>query len=107
MDYPKDEALIFDVETLVLSQNRPIIAVAASSEAWYTWCSHAFFIEDYNGSSPLMLDDLIPLESDNAEKRKTKKRVVIGHNVGFDRGFIKEQYYQEVTFKVCLMLKHV
>lgn len=56
-------------------------------------------MEDYNGSTPLVLEDLIPLESDNLEKRKKSKRVVIGHNVGFDRTFIKEQYYLDVKFK--------
>ena len=25
-------------------------------------------------------------------------KLVVGHNVGFDRSFIKEQYYIQVTF---------
>jgi hypothetical protein len=34
VDFPADDALIFDVETLVLKKNCPVIAVAASSQAW-------------------------------------------------------------------------
>ena len=35
VEYPDDDALVFDVETLVLHQNCPVIAIAASSTAWY------------------------------------------------------------------------
>lgn len=44
----------------------------------------------------LQINDLIPLESKDACQRKAQKRIVIGHNVGFDRSFIKEQYLLEV-----------
>lgn len=33
--YPQDETLIFDVETLVQHNKRPVIAVALSRTAWY------------------------------------------------------------------------
>jgi DNA polymerase gamma 1 len=46
--------------------------------------------------SSLQLNDLIPMESNDACLRKSQKRIVIGHNVGFDRSFIKEQYFLEV-----------
>ncbi len=72
------------------------MAVAASATAWYSWCSDIFFNENYNGSKPLELNDLIPLESENPDIRKKQPRIVIGHNVGFDRSYIKEQYYLEV-----------
>ena len=32
--FPEDDVLIFDVETMVKHNNIPIMAVAASSEAW-------------------------------------------------------------------------
>ncbi len=35
VDYPDDDALVFDVETLVLNGNCPVIAVAASATAWF------------------------------------------------------------------------
>ena len=46
--------------------------------------------------SNLQLNDLIPLESNDFSLRKSQKRIVIGHNVGFDRSFIREQYFLEV-----------
>ncbi len=94
--YPEDDALVFDVETLVKFQNRPVLAVAASANAWYSWCSDIFFQDDFNGHRPVELADMIPLESQDMSVRKKQKRVVIGHNVGFDRSFVKEQYYLEV-----------
>ena len=33
--YPNDDILVFDVETLVSDNNRPVIAVAMSSKAWF------------------------------------------------------------------------
>jgi DNA polymerase gamma 1 len=35
VDYPDDDALVFDVESLVLYQNCPVMAVAVSPNAWY------------------------------------------------------------------------
>ena len=35
VDYPREDTLVFDVETLVLHENCPVIAVAASSTAWF------------------------------------------------------------------------
>jgi len=34
VECPQDEALVFDVETLVQHNNRPVIAVALSQAAW-------------------------------------------------------------------------
>ena len=99
VEYPHDKVLVFDVETLVLEENRPIIAVAVSTDAWYSWCSESLFNENYSASAQLTLNDLIPLESSDLKTRQTRKRIVIGHNVGFDRSFIKEQYYLEVFLK--------
>ena len=46
--------------------------------------------------SRLQFNDMIPLESPDSATRKKTKRAVIGHNVGFDRSFIREQYYLDV-----------
>jgi hypothetical protein len=43
---------------------------------------------------------LIPFESQKEAERLSKKRLIIGHNVGFDRSYIKEQYF----LKVCLLI---
>jgi len=118
IDYPTDEILVFDVETLVLEENRPVIAIALSSDAWYlfnfiflfqnlnlkinlqrySWCSPCLFDKNYSSKNKLTFSDLIPLESQKEAERLSKKRLVIGHNVGFDRSYIKEQYF----LKVCL-----
>ena len=34
VDYPVDDVLVFDVETLVMYQNCPVMAVAVSSDSW-------------------------------------------------------------------------
>ena len=54
------------------------------------------FDENYSGSTNLVLDDLIPFESKDLNNRKKKQRIVVGHNVGFDRSYIKEQYFLQV-----------
>ena len=44
------------------------------------------------------LADLIPLETKRGSTTLAgHKRLVIGHNVGFDRSFVKEQYLIQVS----------
>ena len=62
----------------------------------YSWCSDSLFDENYSGSTNLVLDDLIPFESKDLSNRKKKQRIVVGHSVGFDRSYIKEQYFLQV-----------
>ncbi|KFP66315.1 DNA polymerase subunit gamma-1, partial [Cariama cristata] len=72
------------------------LAVAVSPHAWYSWCSNRLLEQRYSWASHLTLADLIPLESPAgagcAGKQDWPERVVVGHNVAFDRAFIKEQY---------------
>jgi DNA polymerase III epsilon subunit-like protein len=42
-------------------------------------------------------NDLIPLEIPGSEPRE---RIVIGHNVSFDRSFVREQYYIDVSCNI-------
>ncbi|KAI1235182.1 hypothetical protein IHE44_0002818 [Lamprotornis superbus] len=62
----------------------------------YSWCSRRLLEQRYSWSSHLTLADLIPMESPAgascASKQDWMERVVVGHNVAFDRAFIKEQY---------------
>ncbi|KAF2986839.1 hypothetical protein EK904_008654 [Melospiza melodia maxima] len=62
----------------------------------YSWCSRRLLEQRYSWSSHLTLADLIPMESPAgascASKQDWTERVVVGHNVAFDRAFIKEQY---------------
>ena len=72
----------------------------------YSWCNQRLIDDNFAYLSSLKLSDLIPFESSDPEKRKSHKRMVIGHNVGFDRSFIKEQYYFEVSTSFYQLLSY-
>lgn len=61
----------------------------------YTWCSSSFFEENFDPDRPLGIDDLIPFEGKKDRGQLEKKRVLVGHNVSFDRSYVKEQYYPD------------
>ncbi|XP_028305588.1 DNA polymerase subunit gamma-1 [Gouania willdenowi] len=96
VDFPEENALVFDVEVCTTEGQCPTLAVAVSSTNWYSWCSKRLIEERYSWSNQLTLADLIPLETPFNSARppggQWKERLVIGHNVSFDRSFIKEQY---------------
>lgn len=62
----------------------------------YSWCSKRLIEDRYTWSSDLTLSDLIPLETpENSSQPRGavwQERLVVGHNVSFDRAHIKEQY---------------
>ncbi|KAK7891743.1 hypothetical protein WMY93_023706 [Mugilogobius chulae] len=62
----------------------------------YSWCSKRLVEERYSWSNQLTLADLIPLETSINSSRppggQWKERLLVGHNVSFDRSYIKEQY---------------
>ncbi|KIK52080.1 hypothetical protein GYMLUDRAFT_100859 [Collybiopsis luxurians FD-317 M1] len=78
--------LAFDVETMPKYHQYPIIACAASPNAWYTWLSP--WILNPSSNSP---EHLIPLGPSDIS------RVIVGHNVSYDRARIKEEYHLEGT----------
>ncbi|XP_061227335.1 DNA polymerase subunit gamma-1 [Neopsephotus bourkii] len=96
VEFPEERAVVLDVEVCVADGHCPTLAVAVSPHAWYSWCSRRLLEQRYSWSSHLTLPDLIPLESPAgagcAGRRDWPERVVVGHNVAFDRAFIKEQY---------------
>ncbi|XP_075996851.1 DNA polymerase subunit gamma-1 [Genypterus blacodes] len=96
VDFPDESALVFDVEVCVTEGRCPTLAVAASPTNWYSWCSKRLIEERYSWSNHLTLADLIPLETTMNSARppggEWKERLIVGHNVSFDRSFIKEQY---------------
>ncbi|XP_072525753.1 DNA polymerase subunit gamma-1 [Salminus brasiliensis] len=96
VDFPEENALVFDVEVCMAEGRCPTLAVAVSPTAWYSWCSKRLIEERYTWSSQLTLADLIPLETPQNSGRppdgQWKKKLVVGHNVSFDRAHIKEQY---------------
>nr|CAD7203241.1 unnamed protein product [Timema douglasi] len=99
--YPLESALVFDVEVCRSASEMPALATAVSNKAWYAWVSkpvaesHGGTLKDQTYSTK----DLIPLESDlngNCEDI-TRPRIVVGHNVSYDRSRVKEQYWLEQT----------
>lgn len=96
VDFPEESALVFDVEVCTTEGQCPTLAVAVSPTKWYSWCSKRLVEERYSWSNQLTLADLIPLETPINSARppggQWKERLVVGHNVSFDRSYIKEQY---------------
>ncbi|XP_030586921.1 DNA polymerase subunit gamma-1 [Archocentrus centrarchus] len=96
VDFPEESALVFDVEVCTTEGQCPTLAVAVSPTNWYSWCSKRLIEERYSWSNQLTLADLIPLETPFNSARPSggqwKERLIVGHNVSFDRAHIKEQY---------------
>ncbi|KAJ2670978.1 DNA-directed DNA polymerase gamma mip1 [Coemansia sp. RSA 1085] len=78
---PEDDVLVFDVEIIVPDSPFPVMAAAVSRNAWYLWVSPYL-----SGDSPHPRH-LVPL----ADPEGHRARVVIGHNVGFDRARVQEE----------------
>ncbi|CAG8671440.1 8748_t:CDS:2, partial [Cetraspora pellucida] len=120
VDFPEDDALCFDVETLLDDSDYALIACAASPKAWYTWISprlikhrsaaHSSLVQ-HTETCELVNDEMDKLkrqEQDEKYKSKIrevgylipmgnigKDRIIVGHNVGFDRARIKEEYHRD------------
>lgn len=93
--YPPDDALVFDCEVLVPESFSPVMAVAASQNSWYSWCSPRIFKS--HPQKHFGVDSLIPLEErqNGSTHPNDSPRVIIGHNVSYDRARVKEQYFTE------------
>ncbi|XP_013395097.1 DNA polymerase subunit gamma-1 isoform X2 [Lingula anatina] len=89
VEFPDEDSLVFDVEVLVPESDMPVLATAASPNHWYSWCNQHLIKSDAQGFFKMTPDELIPLDMDQGG---WKEKVVVGHNVGFDRSFVKEQY---------------
>ncbi|KAM5171282.1 DNA polymerase subunit gamma-1 isoform 1-T3 [Mantella aurantiaca] len=96
VDFPDEKALVFDVEVCMSEGQCPTLAVALSPQCWYSWCSQRLIEERYTWSKEISLSNLIPLETSLKtsimNKHNWTERLVVGHNVSFDRAYIKEQY---------------
>ncbi|KAF9560188.1 gamma DNA-directed DNA polymerase [Agrocybe pediades] len=79
-DGKPEQMLTFDVETMPKHHPYPIMACAASPNAWYAWISPWLLGET---DDP---EQLIPLGD------PTVPRLVVGHNVSYDRIRLLEEY---------------
>lgn len=80
VDAPDEQMLTFDTEVMWKEHQFAVMACAASPTAWYAWISPWLLGETENECQ------LIPLGD------PTKERVVVGHNIGYDRARILEEY---------------
>ena len=80
IEFPPEEALTFDVETMYKETQFACMACAVSATTWYAWLSPWLLGES---ESPR---HLIPIGD------KKKHRILIGHNIGYDRARILEEY---------------
>lgn len=92
----------FDVETLYKLSPYPVMATAASPNAWYSWLSPSIFDTPPEQEPPEQAPwdkstpdcyphTLIPLFDDNGPA------IVVGHNVGYDRARVADEYALERT----------
>lgn len=95
--YPEDNAVVFDTEVLYKLAPYPIMATALGPTAWYAWVSPFLTGESKQNNH------LIPLgpSCDN--------KLVVGHNVSYDRARVLEEYSlaQTNTFYLDTMSLHV
>lgn len=97
VEAPEEELLTFDTEVMWKESSFAVMACAASETAWYAWLSPWLMGESESDKH------LIPLG------RPDKPRIVIGHNVGYDRARIAEEYdlKQSKNFFIDTMSLHV
>ncbi|KAA6409406.1 MAG: DNA polymerase gamma [Lasallia pustulata] len=77
---PQEEMLTFDTEVMWKESSFAVMACAASHTAWYAWLSPWLLGESESDRH------LVPLGN------PTEARIVVGHNIGYDRARIAEEY---------------
>ncbi|KAG7290887.1 DNA-directed DNA polymerase gamma mip1 [Staphylotrichum longicolle] len=80
VDAPGENMLVFDTEVMWKENPIAVMACAGAPDAWYAWLSPWLLGETENEHQ------LVPLGDPSVE------RVIVGHNVGFDRARILEEY---------------
>lgn len=84
-DGKPEKILTFDIETLYKEHPYPIMACAASPNSWYAWISPWLLGETEDPQQ------LVPLGD------PTVPRIIIGHNVSYDRARVLEEYSLQGT----------
>ncbi|KAF9083565.1 DNA-directed DNA polymerase gamma mip1 [Mortierella sp. AD031] len=90
--FPQEKMLTFDVETVPALSKYPVMACAISPDAWYGWVSPWLI-------NPLTKDgrqnDHHLLSFGPSRNRRGDERILVGHNVGYDRARVLEEYCLE------------
>lgn len=106
VDFPDEDAIVFDVEVCVKEGENPVLATAVSNSAWYSWVSADLCRETKklrkNNFYDYTTQELIPLETGPKVKSTSasalsKPKIVVGHHVSYDRVRVKEQYWLSRT----------
>ncbi len=97
VDAPQEEMLTFDTEVMWKESSFAVMACAASKTSWYAWLSPWLMGESESDRH------LIPLGNPD------QARIVIGHNIGYDRARVAEEYdiKQSKNFFLDTMSLHV
>ena len=97
VEAPQESLLTFDTEVMWKDHPFAVMACAASPEAWYAWVSPWLLGESEEKQH------LIPLGD------PTSPRIVVGHNIGYDRARVREEYSlrQSQNFFLDTMSLHV
>ncbi|CAH8477056.1 unnamed protein product [Heterobilharzia americana] len=96
VDVPHEDALIFDTEVLVNEGHAPTMAVALTTEGWYSWTSKRLSCYDdyHQNDSHNSFNSLIPIYG---SRNKNISKCIIGHFVSYDRARISEEYLLDGT----------
>lgn len=97
VDAPSEDVLCFDTEVLWKESSFAVMACAVSPTAWYAWLSPWLLGESENDRHLIPLGDA------------KKPRIVVGHNIGYDRARVAEEYdiQQTKNFFLDTMSLHV
>lgn len=97
VEAPQEEMLTFDTEVMWKESSFAVMACASSKTAWYAWLSPWLMGESESDRH------LIPLGNPD------QARIIIGHNIGYDRARIAEEYdvRQSKNFFLDTMSLHV
>ncbi|RAH70277.1 DNA-directed DNA polymerase gamma MIP1 [Aspergillus aculeatinus CBS 121060] len=85
VDAPNESILTFDTEVLYKVHSFAVMACAVSPTAWYAWISPWLLGETENEIQ------LVPLGD------PSKSRIIVGHNIGYDRARVLEEYDMSQT----------
>ncbi|KAI4092601.1 MAG: hypothetical protein LQ344_003447 [Seirophora lacunosa] len=97
IEAPQEQMLTFDTEVMWKESSYAVMACAASPTAWYAWLSPWLLNESQTDKH------LVPLGDPSVA------RIVVGHNIGYDRARIAEEYdiQQSKNFFMDTMSLHV
>ncbi|KAJ5893826.1 DNA polymerase gamma [Penicillium taxi] len=97
VDAPNESMLTFDTEVMYKDNPFAVMACAVSPTAWYAWISPWLLGESQDKTHLVPLGDPF------------KPRIVIGHNIGYDRARVLEEYdiSQSSNFFMDTMSLHV